>query len=103
MKKITLNQELKKKIIIAGIIILIILLILGVAFYIGNTNFRTFVDRHILRKEIIQNNVASIDISALENPSIYAYNKYITILNKNILTTYSSSAKKEYEHEIKIY
>ncbi len=102
MKKITLNQELKKKIIIAGIIILIILLILGVAFYIGNTNFRTFVDRHILRKEIIQNNVASIDISALENPSIYAYNKYITILNKNILTTYSSSGKKEYEHEIKV-
>ena len=102
MKKITLNQELKKKIIIAGIIILIILLILGVAFYIGNTNFRTFIDRHILRKEIIQNNVASIDISALENPSIYAYNKYITILNKNILTTYSSSGKKEYEHEIKV-
>lgn len=102
MKQITLNQEIKKKIIIASIILLIVLIIVGIAFYIGNINFRTFIDRHILRKEIIQNNVASIDISTLENPSIYAYNKYITILNKNILTTYSSSGKKEYEHEIKI-
>lgn len=102
IKKIKLNQELKKKIIIVGIILLVILLIVGIAFYIGNIEFRTFIDRHILRKEIIQNNVASIDISTLENPSIYAYNKYITILNKNILTTYSSSGKKEYEHEIKI-
>lgn len=102
MKKIILNQQLKKKTIIVGTVILIILLILGIAFYIGNISFRTFIDRHILRKEIIQNNVASIDISSLENPSIYAYNKYITILNKNILTTYSSSGKKEYEHEIKI-
>lgn len=102
MKKITLNQELKRKITIVSIILLIILIIIGIAFYIGNTSFRTFIDRYILRKEIIQNNVASIDISTLENPSIYAYSKYITILNKNILTTYSSSGKKEYEHEIKI-
>lgn len=102
MKKIMLNQEIKKKIIIAGIILLVVLTIIGIAFYIGNVSFRTFIDRNILRKEIIQNNVASIDISTLENPSIYAYNKYITILNKNKLTTYSSSGKKEYEHEILI-
>ena len=102
MEKMVLNQELKKKINIGLIILLVILVITGIAFYIGNANFRTFIDRYILRKEIIQNNVASIDISSLENPSIYAYSKYITILNKNILTTYSSSGKKEYEHEIKI-
>lgn len=102
MEKITLNQELKKKIVIAGIILLVVLIILGIAFYIGNISFRTFIDRNILRKEIIQNNVSSINISSFENPSISAYYKYITILNKNILTTYSSSGKKEYEHEIKI-
>ena len=102
MKKLTINQELKKKLTIASITLAIILLIIGIAFYIGNIEFRTFVDRHILRKEIIQNNVANIDISSLENPSINAYYKYITILNKNILTTYSSSGKKEYEHEVKI-
>lgn len=102
MKKITLDKNLKKKMIIASITILIILLILLISFYIGNANFRTFIDRYILRKEIVQNNVTSIDISSLENPSINAYYKYITILNKNILTTYSTSGRKEYEHEVKI-
>ena len=102
MKKIriNLNREQKKKLIITGIIVLVILIILCIALYIGNSSFRRFFDRYILRKEIVSNNVASIDISTLENPSIYAYNKYITILSKNKLTTYSSSGMKEYEHEI---
>lgn len=99
---INLNEETRKKLIIAGVIVVVILVIVLIAFYIGNQDFRTFVDRYILRKEIVQNNVASIDISSLENPSIYAYDKYITILNKNKLTTYSSSGRKEYEHEITI-
>lgn len=102
MEKIKFNKNVKKKIMIVSLILLIVLLIVSVALYIGNTNFRTFIDRYILRKEIVQNNVASIDIKSLENPSINSYYKYITILNKNILTTYSSSGKKEYEHEIKI-
>lgn len=100
--KINLNKQAKKKLIITGAIALAIIIILCIALYIGNVNFRRFFDRHILRKEIVSNNVASIDISALENPSIYAYNKYITILSKNKLTTYSSSGSKEYEHEISV-
>ncbi len=66
------------------------------------SGFKTFVDRKILRKEIVENNVTSIDISSMENASIYAYDKYITILNKNKLTMYSTYGKKEYENEIEI-
>ncbi len=104
MRKININfsEETKKKLIVSGIVIIVIAIVVCVAFYIGNQEFRTFIDRYILRKEIVQNNVASIDISTLENPSIYAYDKYITILNKNKLTTYSNLGKKEYEHEISI-
>lgn len=102
MKKVKINwsETTKKKVTIGSIILLISIIILCIALYIGNNGFRTFVDRHILRKEIVQNNVASIDITSFENPSIYAYDKYITILDKNKLTTYSSSGKKEYEHDI---
>ncbi len=100
--KIKINEKSKKKIIIGITILLIVIMILIIALYIGNEGFRRFIDRNILRKEIVQNNVASIDISNLENPSIYAYDKYITVLNKNNLTTYSSSGKKEYEHEISV-
>lgn len=99
MKKIKINLD-KKKIKIIGLILLGIILVVIIALYITNPNVRTFIDRHILRREIVQNNVANIDISTLDNPSIYAYDKYITILEKNKLFTYSSSGKKEYEHEI---
>lgn len=98
--KINLNKQAKKKLIITGAIVIVVVIILCIALYIGNSSFRRFFDRYILRKEIVSNNVASIDISTLENPSIYAYSKYITILSKNKLTTYSSSGTKEYEHEI---
>lgn len=98
--KINLNKQAKKKLIITGVIVIVVVIILCIALYIGNSSFRRFFDRYILRKEIVSNNVASIDISTLENPSIYAYSKYITILSKNKLTTYSSSGAKEYEHEI---
>lgn len=102
MLKIEINNDMKKKLIVGSIILLVIALILCVAFYISNSNFRSFIDRYILRKEIVQNNVANIDISTFENPSIYAYDKYITILNKNKLTAYSALGKKEFEHEILI-
>lgn len=102
MKKINWSEKTKKKVIVGSIILLIVVIILCIALYIGNISFRTFIDRYILRKEIVQNNVTSIDISTLESPSIYAYDKYITVLNKNQLITYSSSGKKEYEHEVAI-
>lgn len=104
MRKIEINwsKEKKKKVIISATIILAVLLVLIIAFYIGNDNFRTFFDRYILRKEVTQNNVSSIEINMDENPTIYAYSKYITVLNKNKLITYSNTGKKEYEHEIAI-
>lgn len=104
MRKIEINwsKEKKKKVIISATIILAVLLVLIIAFYIGNDNFRTFFDRYILRKEVTQNNVSSIEINMDENPTIYAYSKYITVLNKNKLITYSNTGKKEYEHEISI-
>lgn len=92
--RINLDKEKKKKIIIIISAILVILITILVAFYIGNRNFRTFFDRYILRKEITENEANSIDISDQENPSVYAFDKYITVLNKNQLNLYTSSRKK---------
>ncbi|MCI9017202.1 MAG: hypothetical protein HFJ53_08620 [Clostridia bacterium] len=104
MKKIEieLNDDIKKKLIMTSIILGISILILILAFYIGNEQFKSFFDRNILRREIAQNNVSSIKIKEEESPNIYAYDKYIVILNKNKLTTYTVSGKKEYEQEISI-
>lgn len=89
-----LEKEKKKKMIIMIGIIVTVFIITSIGFYIGNRNFRTFFDRYILRKEITENKATSINIQEEENPSIYAYDKYITILNKNKLNLYNSSRKK---------
>lgn len=104
MKKIEINlkKETKTKIIIAITIIAVIAVVTLIAVYIGNEGVRSFFDRHILRKEVEENKAASITLNTEENQSIYAYDKYITILNKNKLTSYSSSGEKKYEHDISV-
>lgn len=100
--QINWSKEKKKKIMTIFISILITVIIIISALYIGNRSFRTFFDRYILGKEITENKATSIDISNQENPSIYAFDKYITILNKNQLDLYTSSGKKEYELQVNI-
>lgn len=100
--KIDINDKIKRNIIIVGVVILIVAIIVIVALYISNQYVRTFIDRNILRKEVLENDVVKIELNAQENSSIYAYQKYITVLNRNVLTTYNSTGKKEYENEIQI-
>ncbi len=100
--QINWDKEKKKQmmIIISSIIVSLIVIIIG--FYIGNRSFRTFFDRYILRKEVTENQAISIDIRDQENVSIFAFDKYITLLNKNKLSLYTASGKKENELEINI-
>ena len=101
--QIEIDKEKKKKLlIIISVIIVAILIIIILSFYIGNKEFRTFFDRYIFRKEITENNAVTIDISDQEGIGIYAFDKYITLLNKNKLGLYTTSGKKEYELEINI-
>ena len=99
-----INWDIEKKkqmtIIISSIVAVAIVLIIG--FYIGNQSFRTFFDRYILRKEITENQATSIDISDQEDASIYAFDKYITILSKNKISLYTVTGKKEYELDVNI-
>lgn len=99
-----INWDIEKKkqmtIVISSMITVLLILIIG--FYIGNPSFRTFFDRYILRKEITENQATSIDISDQEDASIYAFDKYITLLHKNKLSLYTATGKKEYELEVNI-
>lgn len=92
--QITWNIETKKKIAIGISIAVASLIILSIGFYIGNRNVRTFFDRYIFRKEITGNNASRIDITDFENPSIYAFDQYITILDKHQMSIYTASRKK---------
>jgi len=103
IKSLKMPEQRKKKLIIGGTIVLLVtVIIVLIALYASNEQVRVFIDRNILRKEILENDVVKIELNSQENASIYAYKKYITVLSKNILTTYNSTGKKEYQHEIPI-
>ncbi len=95
------NKKLKrKKLIIVSICIFIIILITSL--YIFFVPFRNIIDKYILRKEVQQNNTISIEFNPNNNEYTYAYDKYITILNRNTLYSYTTSGIKSSELEVQV-
>ena len=100
IKNKTINA---KKIIISIIMaILIVAIIVMVALYITNNEFRNWIDVEIFRKEISQEGVATIELDEGESSNIYAFNKYIGILSKNQLYLYGATGTEETNLEIQI-
>lgn len=98
------NKKINKKklIIIIIIVTLIIIFITTIALYINNKTARQWIDKHILQKEIKQNNLASIEIEDTDNSYVCTFNKHIGILSKNNFKIYDSSGKKESEITLEI-
>lgn len=93
----------KKKIITSIIIAIILIVFIAITIvYLNNKEARNWIDKNIFQKEKTQNNLPSIEIEESDNSSIYAFNKYIGILNKNIFQIYNGTAKKENELTIEI-
>lgn len=100
-----LNEHtLNKKKVVASIVIIcvIIAVIIFSLFYIYNLKFRNWADIHILMKTVSQGDLSAIEIEPNENVSIYAYDKYVALLNVNRLNIYNSSAKQTASLDIKI-
>ena len=92
----------KKKIItISAIVVILILVITATLIYIYNQPAREWIDKNILRKEVLQNNATTIELKD-EQSSIYAFNKYIGILSKTKLNIYNQSGNSESELDIQI-
>lgn len=93
----------KKKIIILTIVILIsILIIAGITIYKNNKEARDWIDKNIFRKEVMQDKVATIELKEENNSNIYAFNKYIGILNKSKFTIYGNTGNTEKELDVQI-
>lgn len=95
------NKKIKKqKIIIMSILLSIIILI--VLLYFFNSFFRNIIDKYVFRKEVLQNNTVSFEFNPDDNEFTYAYDKYITVLSKNILKSYTGSGARAFESEVQI-
>lgn len=86
----------KKKVIISITIAIVLIIFITITIiYANNKNVRNWIDKNIFQKEKTQNNLPSIEIEESDNSSIYAFNKYIGVLNKNNFNIYDSTGKEE--------
>lgn len=98
------KKKINKKKVFKALLIVICML-LAVAFiilYTSNEKCREIMDRYVFRKEVYENNLPTIEIDGSKNINVYAYNKYITILEQNKLKLYNSSGREEAFLDIEI-
>lgn len=93
----------KKKIVILTIIIVfIVIAIITIGLYSTNDKARAWIDKNIFRKEVLQDKVATIDLKENQDSNIYAFNKYIGILNKTKFSIYNSTGSQEKTLDLQI-
>lgn len=93
----------KKKIVILTIIIVfIVIAIITIGLYSNNDKAREWIDKNIFRKEVLQDKVATIDLKENQDSNIYAFNKYIGILNKTKFSVYNSTGSQEKTLDLQI-
>lgn len=85
------KKERKSPVKACIIFLLIVFAIFTIARYITDEEFRNTFDTYVLRKEIAESTLATIEINADTNPYIFAYDKYINVLSKNTLTEYDAN------------
>lgn len=78
------------------------LIIIAIARYITDEDFRYNIDTNILKKEISEENLNTIEIDSDANPSVFAYDKYITVLSKNKLSEYTADGNISAELDVSI-
>lgn len=90
-----IKRELSiRKIIIVSIVTVVIIgIIVLVSLYISKESFRKWVDINILRKNLTEQDISSIDLDIDKNNQIFCYNKYIGILNDKNLKLYNQTGQ----------
>ena len=98
------EKKINKKKIIALIVIVLTILVVVISAVIYNKNkvARNWMDKNIFHKEKIQNNLPNIEIDEASSSNVYAFNKYIGILNKNKFKIYDNTGNEQTELEIEI-
>lgn len=94
--------SLKNKILIGVGISAVIIIVTTILLYVLNANAREWINIYILRREVREDDVATIKLDVDKNQSIYAFDRYITILCNGKLSLYNSYASKEVELDISI-
>lgn len=88
------KSRITKLIILSLILLWIIAIIVMFIIYYNNVEFRTWCDENVIKKEILQDDVKTIEINKNDNVQVYAYDKYICILQKKKIDFYNRVGSK---------
>lgn len=97
-------KKLNRKNLIISIILIILLIIfiIGLSLYISNESARNFMDVHLFKKSISSDNSTKINFEDDESTFVFAYDKYVAVLNKNNFSTYNSFGNKSFDLNIEL-
>jgi len=96
------KMSLKNKILLICLGIFAVLILSVVIIYITIDTARDWININILRKEVTEDDIATIQIEADKQQDIYAYDRFISILYNGKLSVYNSYASKEAELDVGI-
>lgn len=99
------NEQKLNKFKLAGTAILLIIILAIMITYIvyaNNETFRNYLDEYVLRKDLSESSLQSIELKDYDKSTVFAYSKYIAVIGNNTLTAYNSSGKKEAELSLEI-
>lgn len=104
MKILEFKQKisLKNKILIISAVVIGIIGTIVTLTYILNESAREWINIYILRKQITEDDVATIDLDVDKIEYIYAYDRFISVLSGGKLSIYNSYANKEAELDISV-
>lgn len=98
-KSIKSRESMIKILLLVFIAILVVIVI---ARYIADEDFRYDIDTNVFKKQISETMLNTIEIDSDTNPSIFAYDKYITVLSKNKLLEYTADGNIAAELDVNI-
>lgn len=85
---------IKKEYLKIILILIIIIIAVLVTVYVGNQEFRQFIDINILKKEIAQNTSNSIFFSTTETPTVIPADAYVYSIQSGKFKVYDKESKE---------
>lgn len=93
----------KKKIFKLVIIFLCIALVISfITLYTTNEKCREIFDKYVFRKEVQESNLPNIKIDSSRNISVCTYDRFVGVLEQNVLKIYNKFGKQEHSLDIEI-
>lgn len=94
MEKTNETRKVSKfKIITISLILAILVIILAI--YVTNKEFRNFIDNKLFNKQLTENTLDFIELNSDDNPTCFAYDNYIGVLAKSTLFIYNNKGNVE--------